>query len=617
MVGAVTIGSNARNCSTSALRPPAFDEAFERLEAIVSPADARDFHSTTFRDVWAAAEDIERQLAARKSLRNVQRIRPLLDGLNLISGPIEVLCNDTPFLPWVWAPIKLMLQLAVQYTDILEKLLDGYEQIGNVMPRIDRFSEVFIDNPGVRHILSIIYADILEFHRRAYKFFRRKGWRNIFNSAWSSFGIRIKMIVHSLDRHTDWLDREASSLDIVEAKQWRAKLQEDALRQELQRSELQLRDALTWLTKEDQDDVLENLSRRCQAGTCDWLFENDKIVSWIGEEPSTIASKIDTAGARTFWLRGIPGSGKSMLCSQLIERLREDERCATAYYICQSYASQSSCSQILGSIAAQLLRSHKDLASYVVQEYTSQGLNPTMSRLSKILAILQQRKKTRIVVDGLDEIQSKEHSLIISELHRLSRANDSTCKVLFSSRDLSTISGLLQHSVILSLTDQKEELSRAIGLFVHHQIKIYRNRFPDHVLDATAHKLAEKAKGMFLWVTLIFATFEDVHSVRELQNAVDSLPKGLEGAYGRIIERIEKDMSDINRKKTLRILCWVAFSYRPLKMNELLDGISLHEENTVLNHSSRLGVSVIELCKPLIEYTYGKTVEFVHFSAKE
>ena len=99
--------------------------------------------------------------------------------------------------------------------------------------------------------------------------------------------------------------------------------------------------------------------------------------------------------------------------------------------------------------------------------------------------------------------------------------------------------------------------------------------------------------------------------------AVDSLPKGLHGAYGRIIERIQKHMSEGNRAKTVRILSWIAFSCRPLKVRELLDGVTLHEDNLVLNKISRLEESVLELCKPIIEETHGKVVEFVHFSAKE
>ena len=586
--------------------PPAFEEAFEKLKATVSTSDAHDFHSTTLEDVWSAAHDVERQLAARKSLRNVRRIMPLLESLKLLSGPVDVLCNGTPYLPWIWAPIKLTLQLASQYSEILEKLLEAYAQIGNAMPRFDRFTKAFPDSAGVQHILSVIYADILEFHRRAYKFFRRRGWRNFFHSSWASFDIRFKTIIYSIDKHSDWLDREANSLDIIEAKQWRRKLQEDTGLKEKERSDIQFQDALTWLAVDDQEDELDRLSSRCQPDTCDWLFKHAKIVSWTTDEPSGLL----------LWLKGIPGSGKSVLCSQLVNHLRTAEDCTVAFYFCNSYSNQNHCLQILKSIAAQLLRSHRETASYVVQEFANQGQKPSITKLRKLLANMQ-RKKTRIVVDGLDEIEGSEHSQVLAELDRLTKSKDAACKVLVSSREDSTINKVLRQKATLSLTEEQEDICKAIQIFVKHEIRDLRDRFRDSILDTISQKLIEKAGGMFLWVRLVIATFEDVYSIQELLMAVDSLPKGLDGAYGRIIERIQKDMSESNRAKAVRILSWIAFSCRPLKVHELLDGVTLHEGNLLLNETSRLEVSVLDLCKPIIEGTHDKVVEFVHFSAKE
>ncbi len=47
--------------------------------------------------------------------------------------------------------------------------------IGEAMPRFDRLSAAFKDDTEFQQVLGLFYADILEFHRRAYKFFRRHG----------------------------------------------------------------------------------------------------------------------------------------------------------------------------------------------------------------------------------------------------------------------------------------------------------------------------------------------------------------------------------------------------------------------------------------------------------
>lgn len=42
-----------------------------------------------------------------------------------------------------------------------------------MMPRMDRLASALVD-ANFQNVLALVYADILEFHRRAYKFVRRK-----------------------------------------------------------------------------------------------------------------------------------------------------------------------------------------------------------------------------------------------------------------------------------------------------------------------------------------------------------------------------------------------------------------------------------------------------------
>jgi hypothetical protein len=82
-----------------------FKDSFERFERTVqkrSKTDQREFSDTTLRDVHEAAKEIEQQLAAQQRLRNLKRLEPLLNGLEAYSKVLEVLCNGTPYLPWIW-----------------------------------------------------------------------------------------------------------------------------------------------------------------------------------------------------------------------------------------------------------------------------------------------------------------------------------------------------------------------------------------------------------------------------------------------------------------------------------------------------------------------------------
>lgn len=103
--------------------------AFERFKRSVTADDARRFQDTNLNDVWDTAAEIEDKLANSKSLRNMRRIEPFLRGLEHYASIVEVLCNGTDYLSWIWvespisllnhrmltpyqAPIKLMLQVS-------------------------------------------------------------------------------------------------------------------------------------------------------------------------------------------------------------------------------------------------------------------------------------------------------------------------------------------------------------------------------------------------------------------------------------------------------------------------------------------------------------------------
>jgi len=88
--------------AVSDLQLATFQIAFNRLKETVSFEDAFTFQSTTLKDVWKAAQEIQNLQRQRRSLRNMARLKPLLDSLGKYSTAVGVLCNGTPFLPWIW-----------------------------------------------------------------------------------------------------------------------------------------------------------------------------------------------------------------------------------------------------------------------------------------------------------------------------------------------------------------------------------------------------------------------------------------------------------------------------------------------------------------------------------
>lgn len=157
----------------SSLARQTIKTAFDELDRTISPVDSKDFHATTLQHVRNAALEIESQLAARESLRNMRRLMPLFQGLEHYAKVVDVLCNGTPYMAWIWAPITLILRVASEYVEAFELIMKGYSKIAESLIRFEILDSAFVNNRGFQETLAVFYADILQFHKFAYTFVRR------------------------------------------------------------------------------------------------------------------------------------------------------------------------------------------------------------------------------------------------------------------------------------------------------------------------------------------------------------------------------------------------------------------------------------------------------------
>lgn len=77
-------------------------KAFESFRESLAPEHRHTFVSTELQDVRDAVRDIQTSQRKRGSAQNLPRIEPLLEGLNKYATVVEVLCNGTPYLSFIW-----------------------------------------------------------------------------------------------------------------------------------------------------------------------------------------------------------------------------------------------------------------------------------------------------------------------------------------------------------------------------------------------------------------------------------------------------------------------------------------------------------------------------------
>ncbi|KAI0600377.1 hypothetical protein F4775DRAFT_61536 [Biscogniauxia sp. FL1348] len=611
-------------------------DAFNDLERTISARDHEHLNNTTLDDVRKAAHCIEDELASRQSLRNMRRLMPLFTGLEDYSKLIEVLCNGTPYLPWIWAPIKLILKIASDYVEAFEILIRAYARIAETLARFKLLDHAFSRNPDVQQTLAIFYADILKFHKQAYEFVRRSGWRVFFLTSWGRFQRRFDSIIEDLKAHEDLVDKTVNAVNIVEARKlkedleaWRKEALDRLVKDEAEQTTAQYLAIVSWLKLDESDQlkIFDSISFEASnnPGTCDWILKQPKISAWMrcSQEATFLI------------LHGHPGTGKSVLATQIANFLKSDGRSLIATYFCTYlYGTSKDYEQILRSILVQLIRSNPDLVAHVYGELILKKKVPSSRVLEQLLRDLvsaaspvpSQIGYIHLIVDGLDECDSDTQAQTIKMLERIVStalsSGSTVCKVLLSSRVSQAITKKLRHTQIISLSDEKDKMEKAIGCYAAQRLGALRPRLfqmgvSDNDIKEVELRIATKADGMFLWARLVLeylATNMLFHR-DEIMRAVDILPRKLSEFYGQILMQLTSHFDDRSVARMRSILGWIAFAKRPLRKAELRSALAFSTGD--LEASELPPQYIFGMCVPLVEERRDSTFAFIHVSVKD
>ncbi|KAI0381074.1 hypothetical protein F5Y04DRAFT_289036 [Hypomontagnella monticulosa] len=620
----------------SALAKQTIKTAFEELERTFTPADSREFPVTTLDHVKKAMLNIENELAARRSLRHMRRLAPFLKGLEHYAKVMDILCNGTPYLSWIWAPITLILRIACEHVEAFDQLIKGYSRIGDTLTRFEILDHTFLRDRDFQQTLSIFYADILQFHKHAYKFVRRNSWALFFSTSWGRFQRRFDNIIEDLEYHAELIDKEAVVRNIAEARKirqeirtWREDSLENIRQADEQEASRQFTHVVSWLgdDESDQRSILGSILSEASeyAGTCHWILKHSQLQSWISKKPDT----------SFVWLLGAPGSGKSILSTQLMTFIEAGGGFVASHYCSDFYASSTKYEKIIGSLLIQLLRHDDELATYVYQQCVVGKKSPSLLTLDRLLRTLLssvssepcQTKYIWIVIDGLDLCDEREQSAVISLANRISSKNASSsgvmCKILLSGRSSPTLRQSLRTVPTISLAEEKLHLAGAIKYYVSQRLNRLGNDLrqinigPTEV-QALEEKVTRKADGMFLYARLAvdYLSRGIFVSSEEIMKSVDELPKSLAEFYEKILAQTLIPQDPRSKMRIQSIFEWIAFAKRPLKKIELLSAMTFTFQEDP--EFSRLAPSyMLDRCGPLIEERQDTTVTFVHTSVKE
>lgn len=156
-----------------------------------------------------------------------------------------------------------------------------------------------------------------------------------------------------------------------------------------------------WLVPRSEDKHAKVSNPRLE-GTGQWLLEHPCYVSWVeGLTP-------------ILWLRGIPGSGKTVFISRIVDSLKEhplvlNKKAGLLYFYCAfDDAETTSTLQILISLAAQLIRSlsqpQHSVAIRFFESYDEGTKLPSLEQAQQLLInLIGELQTVYVCLDALNE----------------------------------------------------------------------------------------------------------------------------------------------------------------------------------------------------------------------
>ncbi|KAF4633561.1 hypothetical protein G7Y89_g4559 [Cudoniella acicularis] len=329
-----------------------------------------------------------------------------------------------------------------------------------------------------------------------------------------------------------------------------------------------------WLSPPDPSTNYNIALETRQEGSGLWFLRSDTFAKWKTRPNSFLC------------LYGIPGCGKTILISTVIKSLSSitSSKPLLYFYFDFNDRGKQTLEGMIWHLIIQLACKDEGTWKHLDSLFSSSengGQQPTRERLCKVsLLMIKHTREVWIVLDALDECYTRKGPPVeglLLWMKELLNSKQTNVHLLVASRPeqdiTSRVGEFASNNDIVVI--ESDIITSDIRAYVRTRVredgpfKRWRSR-PD-VQDQIETRLIEKANGMFRWAACQLDTLADCLDDDELREALTSLPETLYETYGRILHSIPSKY----KEKAIRILQFLAFSERPLRISEAVDAIAV------------------------------------------
>ncbi|CAH0055072.1 unnamed protein product [Clonostachys solani] len=373
-----------------------------------------------------------------------------------------------------------------------------------------------------------------------------------------------------------------------------------------------------WLQPTDYNSLGNEYMKHLHSyvpGTGSWVRESPIYSTWAGSRPRSEAQH------GILHVRGVAGSGKSVLAASIISQLREEEPNTPMlfFFFRQIVEKNHSAKYLVRDFASQLLPHSQSLVSKLYPMSQERGVDglELSSLWDAILQTLESISRIYCVVDALDEMDDGDFSFI-HQLVRLGALDPGRAKLLLTSRPVSKIEEALRDPQILRFKLETSLIDPDIEKYVGVSLISLDPSLRPETEDLVKKTICKCAQGLFLHARLVTDNLTNglkYGRITEemLPECLERLPQNLKDVYEQMLAG-HAQRSGVSTKQQAHILMCVTHSSRPLGLIELGSLVSSFMGLDNLKEGKDL---VRASCGPLLEILEDQTVSVIHHSFTE
>ncbi|KAI1772519.1 ankyrin repeat-containing domain protein [Hypoxylon cercidicola] len=384
-------------------------------------------------------------------------------------------------------------------------------------------------------------------------------------------------------------------------------------------------DIVAWLMHQPTQTPLNfhpyhnELLRQVAQGTGEWILDTDEVLAW----------KDVSTPSRFLWMRGMPGSGKTMLSSLIINSLQKGsggDAVCVYFYFQEKEEDNISFAHIWATLLIQLLRASGDVKGELKAKFEDSLQGSTQLYPYEYLELFKARaatfKTVYLVIDALGSCQNTPEEDTRQNMREALKALPNSIRVLITSRNKSVDVGFgaVQELVV-------EPKKQDVETYITKRIKdnaVLRSALGkeqdrnDIIRKVTAMTLSSK---MFLSARLHMDNLSKQGTLSDIRKALGELPDSafeiFDASARQLAQKINRG-NDFESCLTKHIFTWVIHAKMELTADQICDSFAIQRSKGQHYQEHRPGKEhLIAVCNGLVIMDpENETLNLVHKSVQ-